>query len=63
MGRERCTMNHCIDEECYCDYYDFGCMKCSDIEECPDGYDFDDDIDDDIYEDEWDDECYEDEEI
>jgi hypothetical protein len=43
MGREYCSMCYFLGDEAFCDYYDFGYMKCEDKEVCPDGLDDGDD--------------------
>lgn len=46
MGREYCNMCHMIGGIVFCDYYDYGFAKCSEVTRCPDGLDDeDDDID------------------
>ena len=42
MDRGNCGMSHWINNVCYCDYYDFGCFRCEDVEKCPAGCDEED---------------------
>lgn len=53
MDRSYCQMYSVLNGEIFCDYYDVGCFKCTDIEigDCPDGLDDEDDF---YYEDEMD---------
>ena len=43
MGREFCQMTTELEKEFYCDYYDFGFIKCHQVKKCPDGLDEDED--------------------
>lgn len=46
MSREYCTMHQIIGGNWYCDYFDYGCFKCEQVKNCPDGLDDDDEFDD-----------------
>ena len=37
----RCSMAVVFEGEVYCDYYDFACMKCGDVKDCPEDRDED----------------------
>lgn len=49
MGRENCNMCSCLGDTIYCDYYDVFYMKCSDMENCPEGLDDEDLDEEDFY--------------
>jgi hypothetical protein len=47
MSREICSMMTWFQGEYFCDFYDFGCLKCSEVKRYPDGLDEEDgDIED-----------------